>query len=175
MDAWGRHFTDDADFVTHTGGWWKSNQENVAGHKEVPDSVIAQKARYRLVAAKISFLKPDVALVHATWEGPGSIPSPAEAPVDRKGIITMVMTKPERRWLIRASQNTRVPVNRRLSRPHRGRCSRPRRPAGSCGAAPWTRPRSPTALAMRVPRSSAASTGACSTIRPRLPRPELAH
>jgi uncharacterized protein (TIGR02246 family) len=108
MDAWGRLFTDDADFISHTGGWWKSNRENVAGHKAIPDSVIPQKARYRLATAKISFLTTDVALVHATWEWSGFIPSPGEAPVDRKGIITMVMTKHEDRWLIRASQNTRI-------------------------------------------------------------------
>jgi uncharacterized protein (TIGR02246 family) len=107
MDAWGRLFTDDADFVTHTGGWWKSNQENVSGHKAIPDAVLEQKTRYTLAAAKISFLKPDIALVHATWEWPGFIQSRGEAPVDRKGIITMVMVKQEGRWLIRASQNTR--------------------------------------------------------------------
>lgn len=108
IDTWGRLFTDDADFVTHSGDWWKSNQENIAGHKAIPDTVSKQKTRYKLDAAKISFLKPDIALVHATWEWPSFMHSSGEVPVDRKGIITMVMIKQEGKWLIRASQNTRI-------------------------------------------------------------------
>jgi hypothetical protein len=43
MDAWDRLFTNDVDFITHSGSWWKSNQENVAGHQAIPDTVIKQK------------------------------------------------------------------------------------------------------------------------------------
>lgn len=108
MDAWGRLFTEDADFVTHSGDWWKSNPENVAGHKAISDTVREQKTIYQLDAAKIRFLTPDIALVHATWAWPGFIQSPGEGPVDRKGIISMVMIKQEGKWLIRSSQNTRI-------------------------------------------------------------------
>lgn len=108
MDAWGRLFTDDSDFVTHTGLWWRSRHESVAGHKAVPAEVSRQKARYELRAVETSFLAPEIALVHAIWEWPGFVESAGEAPADRSGIITMVMVNRDRGWLIRASHNTRI-------------------------------------------------------------------
>lgn len=64
-----------------------------------------QKMTYKLTLAKIHFLKPDIALVHANWEWPGFTSPLGEE--NRKGIITMVLVKQDRGWLIRASQNTR--------------------------------------------------------------------
>jgi hypothetical protein len=46
--------------------------------------------------------------VHAIWEWPGFVRSTDEEPVDREGTITMVVSKKEGGWLIRASQNTRI-------------------------------------------------------------------
>jgi uncharacterized protein (TIGR02246 family) len=103
MEAWGRLFTADSDFVTHTGLWWSSREENVAEHQAVPAAVSEQKSRYTLSARKTSFLAPDIALVHASWAWPGFVLEPA----DRSGIITMVMVKQGSTWLIRASHNTR--------------------------------------------------------------------
>jgi len=108
MAAWGELFTDDVDYVNRGGGWWKSNKENVEGHKAIHEMLVRQKQKmtYRSDAAEIAFLKPDVALVHATWEWPGfALPSGEEAR-DFKGIITMVMVKRDGKWLIRALQNT---------------------------------------------------------------------
>jgi hypothetical protein len=49
---------------------------------------------YNSTVAKIAFLKPDIAMVHATWEWPGfALPSGEEAK-DFKGIITCV------RWYV---------------------------------------------------------------------------
>ncbi|MGI8485972.1 MAG: SgcJ/EcaC family oxidoreductase [Thermomicrobiales bacterium] len=73
MDAWGALFTDDADVVSNDGGWATSNQEHVAGHKAIPDTVVSQMANYSLETARINFLTPDIALVHAIWEWPGFI------------------------------------------------------------------------------------------------------
>lgn len=108
MEAWGRLFTDDSDFVTHTGLWWGSRQENVAEHRAVPASVSEQKPRYTLDALKTSFLAPDIALVHARWAWPAFVPEPGQEPADRSGIITMVMVRRGSTWLIRVSHNTRA-------------------------------------------------------------------
>jgi uncharacterized protein (TIGR02246 family) len=108
MDGWGGLFTDDSDFVTHGGVWWKSKHENVSGHKAVPDAVSRQKPRYRLDRTKACFLTPDIALVHATWQWPGFVQSPGDEPADRSGIVTMVMVRQDGRWLIRASHNSRT-------------------------------------------------------------------
>lgn len=64
-----------------------------------------QMMTYKSYVAEITFLKPDVALVHASWEWPGfKLPSGEEIR-EIKGIITMVMVKQEGKWLIRALQN----------------------------------------------------------------------
>ena len=108
MTAWGELFTDDVDYVNRGGGWWKSNKENVEGHRLIHDMLTKQKQKmtYQSDVAEITFLKPDVALVHATWEWPGfALPSGEEAK-EFKGIITMVMVKRDGKWLIRALQNT---------------------------------------------------------------------
>jgi uncharacterized protein (TIGR02246 family) len=108
MEAWGRLFTEDADFVTHTGVWWRSRHENVVGHQAVPDDIARQKVRYGFDAAEASAVAPDVALVHATWRWPGFVASPGDPPADRSGVVTMVLVARDGRWLIRSSHNTRT-------------------------------------------------------------------
>jgi uncharacterized protein (TIGR02246 family) len=108
MDAWGRLFTDDADYVNRAGGWWKSNRDSVDGHKAIHDMLVRQKQpmTYRSDVAKVAFLKPDIALVHATWAWPGFAGPSGEEQQDFKGVITMVVVKRDGRWLIRAVHNT---------------------------------------------------------------------
>jgi ketosteroid isomerase-like protein len=89
IEAWGRLFTDDVDYVNRAGGWWKGNRENVEGHQVIH-----------------SFLRPDTAIVHATWEMTGFTRPSGEIVKDFKGIIGMVMVKQDGDWLIRAVQNT---------------------------------------------------------------------
>jgi uncharacterized protein (TIGR02246 family) len=106
MEAWGRLFTDDVDFVNRGGGWWKSNRENVRRHQAIHGELIRQKQRmnYSSPTASIVFLDPAIALVHATWRWPGFVLAPRQRA--GKGIITMVMVKRGGQWLIRASHNT---------------------------------------------------------------------
>ena len=108
MTAWGKLFTDDVDYVNRGGGWWKSNKENVEGHRLIHDMLVRQKQKmtYKSKVEKITFLKPDVAIVQATWEWPGFTTPSGEEVEDFKGIITMVMVKQNGMWLIRALQNT---------------------------------------------------------------------
>jgi hypothetical protein len=61
---------------------------------------------YQSAVARIAFLTPEVALVHATWEWPGFRLPTGEDARDFKGIITMVMVRRGGTWLIRAVQNT---------------------------------------------------------------------
>lgn len=108
MTAWGKLFTDDVDYVNRGGGWWKSNKENVEGHKLIHSMLVRQKQKmtYTSRVAKITFLTPGIAIVHATWEWPGFALPPGEKGNDFKGIIAMVMVKRDGKWLIRALQNT---------------------------------------------------------------------
>jgi len=109
MDTWGMLFTDDADFVNRGGGWWKSNRENVEGHRAIHEMLTRRKQEmnFRLRADKISFLTPDIAIIHAMSEWPGSSPLSGER-MATNGIMTMVMVKRDGKWLIRALQNTLV-------------------------------------------------------------------
>ncbi|MFB4314884.1 YybH family protein [Actinomadura sp. 21ATH] len=108
MDAWGAFFTDDCDFITHRGLWWRSRAENVEGHQDVPESVVAQKKSYKQEIANIDGIAPGVALVHTTWNWPEHRLPGAAAGQDRCGLITMVLVKVSGTWKIRAVHNTRV-------------------------------------------------------------------
>lgn len=107
MDRWGEYFTDDSDFVAHSGRWWNSRDANVAGHKDVPESVVAQKRNYRQRVVSIADVAPGAVLVHTHWSWPDHV-QPGSDAEDRSGIITYVMVKRNGQWLIRAAHNTRV-------------------------------------------------------------------
>ncbi|MFC5747316.1 YybH family protein [Actinomadura rugatobispora] len=106
MDEWGALFTEDSDFITHRGLWWRTRAENVAGHKDVPPSVLDQKKNYTQDVVDIQEVTADVALVHTVWTWPDHrLPgAPAE---DRRGLITFVLVRTPDGWRIRAAHNTR--------------------------------------------------------------------
>jgi uncharacterized protein (TIGR02246 family) len=108
MTAWARLFTDDVDYVNRGGGWWKSNLENAKGHRSIHDMLTEQKQAmtYKAVVAKIAFLSPTIALVHATWEWPGFARPARDKAKDFTGVMTIIMVKQRGAWLIRALQNT---------------------------------------------------------------------
>lgn len=107
MPAWGALFTDDADFVTHAGVWWRSREQNVVGHEAVPPFVIEQKSRYTLQLADVRLIGANVALVHANWSWPQFARSPGGLPEDVGGILTMILLRQGDAWRIRASHNTK--------------------------------------------------------------------
>ncbi|SOD60919.1 conserved hypothetical protein [Streptomyces zhaozhouensis] len=108
MDEWGELFTEDSDFITHRGVWWTTRRENVRGHKDIPETVVAQKKHYTQEIVSVQAVAPDVALVHTAWTWPGHRVSTAEPPEDRRGLVTLVLVRqPTGRWLIRAAHNTR--------------------------------------------------------------------
>lgn len=108
MTAWANLFTDDVDYVNRGGGWWKSNKENVEGHQSIHDVLIRQEQpmTYKAAVARIAFLSPTIALVHATWEWPGYAAPARDKAKDFTGVMTIIMVKQRAAWLIRALQNT---------------------------------------------------------------------
>jgi uncharacterized protein (TIGR02246 family) len=81
MKAWGKLITDDVDYVNRAGGLWKGNQ----------------KMTWAVAVEKISFLTPDIALVHATWKWPGFTRPSGDEVKDFRGIISAVMVT---RWQV---------------------------------------------------------------------------
>ncbi|MBF6351071.1 SgcJ/EcaC family oxidoreductase [Nocardia flavorosea] len=108
MDEWGTYFTEDSDFITHRGIWWRTRQDNIDGHKDVPEPVLRQKKNYTQQVLSIAALTPEVALVHTRWSWPEHRLPGADAAEDRTGLITLVMVKHQDRWMIRAAHNTRT-------------------------------------------------------------------
>ncbi|CAJ1585030.1 SgcJ/EcaC family oxidoreductase [[Mycobacterium] wendilense] len=107
MPGWGRHFTEDADFVSHAGQWWTSRHDNVEGHLDIPDSVVPQKRNYVQRVESIAEVAAGVALVHTRWDWPDHR-SPGSEAQDRAGIISYVVVRRDDRWRIRAAHNTRI-------------------------------------------------------------------
>jgi uncharacterized protein (TIGR02246 family) len=119
VKAWGALFTDDSDYVSRGGDWWRSNRENVERHASIHEALVAhrQPTTYRSSVAKVSFLKPDVALVHATWEWPGFRSPSGQEQKDFRGVMTMVMLEQAGRWRIRAAHDSAGDGAEKAARP----------------------------------------------------------
>ena len=120
MNAYGALFTPDADFVNVTGLHWKgreSIQLNTAFlHGAIPaDSagVTLPKSAYgifktsKIITTKqvdVRFLRKDVAVAHVRSDMQGD----ARTKETRRGLLVMILTKENGRWLIAVAQNTEI-------------------------------------------------------------------
>jgi uncharacterized protein (TIGR02246 family) len=113
MDSWGTLFTDDVDYINRNGGWWKNNQDNVEGHKQIHKMLIesGQPKSFRLEVHKIAFLKSDLAVVQLLSEWPGfKSYNPGRSNENIKGIMTCVFIKVDGEWLIKTLHNTLIDI-----------------------------------------------------------------
>jgi uncharacterized protein (TIGR02246 family) len=107
MPGWASLFTEDADFVTWRGLWWKGRGEILAGHQAVDPFLRGQFAAYRIEPLRIRSLTPAVAVAHAAWRWHRFRETPEASAEDRAGLVTMVLSLADG-WLISASHNTRT-------------------------------------------------------------------
>jgi uncharacterized protein (TIGR02246 family) len=112
-DAFNRHepdaslFTNDADFVNVNGTWLRGAADIEQGRKARFETVL-KEARIKLLAIRIRFIRPDVAIAHVTNETSGMvIPGGQTLPVQRE-LNIRVFTKDNGRWLVTAFHNTSV-------------------------------------------------------------------
>jgi uncharacterized protein (TIGR02246 family) len=103
--AVGRLFDENCDYVNIAGVHWKGVQEIVQRHAELFQNRLKTAVR-TLTGAEVRFSRPDVALVHATWDVTGGSRPTGEAVPVLKEITTMVMVKTNGKWLITAFQDT---------------------------------------------------------------------
>ena len=114
-EAWNRHdmeafaalFSARADFVNVIGLHWSGRAEIKRAH-EALHATRMKRSRLTIQATSSRWLRPEVALVHATWElvgdtGLGTTPQPA-----RHGVLSLVLVRDSGRWLIEAAQNTDI-------------------------------------------------------------------
>jgi uncharacterized protein (TIGR02246 family) len=104
-EAYGSRFTEDADYVAFDGTHTRGRREISASHQQLFDKFLkGTQLTGRLLSIK--FLRPDVALVHATggtiMRGK-TIPSP-----ERASIQTLVAVRQSDEWRFAAFHNCRV-------------------------------------------------------------------
>lgn len=119
MDALGKLFAADADFVNVAGAWWKGRQSiqihHVWPHSAIPEDTQiagAQREHYGIFKngtmkfnqVDVRFLGKNVALAHVDWELFGD----ARTPTPRHGVFLFVLTRQDGGWLIAAAQNTEI-------------------------------------------------------------------
>jgi ketosteroid isomerase-like protein len=117
MEAFGRLFAPDADFVNVAGDWWKGRQaiqmHHAYSHGTIPAETQGEPLPYygifktstlRFSQIDVRFLRKDVSVAHASWELLGD----ARSPNPRHGLITFVLTRQDGAWLIAAAQNTEI-------------------------------------------------------------------
>ena len=118
MDAFGKLFAPDADFVNVAGTRWKGRQEIQLRHayahgtipqNSVPDDNpvyygIFKNSTLTLVHIDVRLLRKDVAVAHVDTELLGD----ARTPNPRHSVLTFVLTRQDEGWLVAAAQNTEI-------------------------------------------------------------------
>ena len=96
--AFASQFSEDATFVNVNGTLW-------IGKKDIEDrhanARIFKSSHAEIKPDSMRLLKPDIALVHASW----TITGDPRDPQPRSYLMTMVVSKRDGRWLIVAAQN----------------------------------------------------------------------
>jgi len=120
--AWNRHepdaiaesLSDDAQFITVNGAW----TTNCRGFRDLmarlhgPSGPFRNSTR-RSPEMKITFLSPDIAILHTRFWIKDEIMHDALSQEDRESVGTRVLRKISGRWRIVATQNTDVRLGRR--------------------------------------------------------------
>ncbi|WP_439382231.1 SgcJ/EcaC family oxidoreductase [Amycolatopsis lexingtonensis] len=106
--AYGRLFTEDADYVTFFGANFPGRAAIESSHRalfEGPLKGIKLTGRPD-TAAKVRFVRPDVAV--AVVGGGSSLTGADTTDEERESTVTFVLVREDGEWLITAFQNTRV-------------------------------------------------------------------
>jgi ketosteroid isomerase-like protein len=119
MEAFGRLFAPDADFVNVTGIHMKGRDEiqshHAWSHGAIPESTqvpqtlpqnygIFKNSTMKFDTIDVRFLQKDVALAYVNWQLSGD----ARTSTPRRGVFLFVLTRQGGPWLISAAQNTEI-------------------------------------------------------------------
>lgn len=100
--AFAKPFAEDADYVIINGSYIKGREVIATSHQQIFDTIF-KDTKLTLTVKQVRFLRPDVAVVHASGRRDG----PTKELV-QDAFITYVMTKEGQVWTIAAFQNTAV-------------------------------------------------------------------
>ncbi|KDN22939.1 SgcJ/EcaC family oxidoreductase [Amycolatopsis rifamycinica] len=106
--AYGRLFTEDADYVTYFGRNLPGRETIEGSHRALFEGPLkGSKLTGSLGGeAKVRFVRPDVAVV--VVGGGSSLTGSEVADAGRESTVSFVLVREEGEWLITAFQNTRV-------------------------------------------------------------------
>jgi len=118
MDAFGKLFAPDADFV-NVGGLLSVGRQDIQLHHAWSHGAISKEtfpngnpayygifkhSTMKFNQVDVRFLRKDVAIAHVNWELLGD----ARTPTPRLGMLLFVLTRQDGGWLIAAAQNTEI-------------------------------------------------------------------
>jgi uncharacterized protein (TIGR02246 family) len=101
--AYGALFTDNADYVAFDGSHTKGQRTIAESHQKLFDSWL-KGTRLSGEIVSLRFLKPDVAIIHAT----GATLMPGKDRPVRPSIQTLIAVKQDDVWRFAAFHNTRI-------------------------------------------------------------------
>jgi ketosteroid isomerase-like protein len=120
MNAFGRLFAPDADFVNVAGDLWLGRQtiqaQHAYSHGAIPvDSPgfsaedqrfhgIFRNSTLKFDSVDVRFLRRDVAVAHVSWTLMGD----SRTANPRRGVFVFVITRQSGEWLIATAQNTEI-------------------------------------------------------------------
>jgi uncharacterized protein (TIGR02246 family) len=120
--AWDRHdpeglaesLADDAQFITVNGAWTTSR----VGFRDLMARLHGATGPFRSSTRrtpemKVTFLAPDIAILHSRFWIDGEVLHDAHSQASRESVGTRVMHKIDGRWRVVATQNTDVRHGRR--------------------------------------------------------------
>jgi ketosteroid isomerase-like protein len=120
MDAFGKLFATDADFVNVAGIFWTGRQSIQSNHaythgvvaadspgfgkEDRPYHGIFKNSTLKFEPIDVRFLRAEVAIAHVHWEMQGD----TRTKDPRHGVFLFVLTRDNGGWLIAAAQNTEI-------------------------------------------------------------------
>ena len=115
IDAWNKNdmmafvslFSEDADYISGAGLWFRGRQAIQEGLSRDAESS-SEHGNVVITGNWIRFIKADVAIVQNTWEMRRGKDQREERVEWRRGIFTQVMVSDGERWRIAALQNTDI-------------------------------------------------------------------
>jgi uncharacterized protein (TIGR02246 family) len=107
IDAMVRLFAPDADVVNLAGEWFRG-RESFAKSLEGLHSAKTKESVWHTERIETSFLAPQIAIVHVYFSSSGERNPDGTPMPPRRGIFTRVEEKRDGRWLIVASQATKI-------------------------------------------------------------------
>ncbi len=107
MEAFGRLFAEDAQFVNMYGMWWRGRAE-IEANQARAHAGIFRNSRLSGSAASVERLGDDVAAVHVAWTLVGHTTPAGEPAPPRRGILLLVLVRQKEGWFVKIAQNTHV-------------------------------------------------------------------